>query len=356
MSLDDRIVCITPSTLYATGLTDVFNRFPGRCFDPGMEEQHALSLTVGFALEGFIPIIAYQSTFMQRAFDQLLHDVCFTNRPTLILSLRSGFSGYDNPTHHGIYDISYLRPLPNLTILYPKDGPELSKMIQSSLSNLQGPVMIMMPYGPLDDFGITSDGDVFSPQLVKHGNDIVILAVGNKFGVAQEVAESLGAGLINLRQIKPLPENQLVEMIQSYRHVVTLEEAVLDGGVGSAISSLLTDYFLPNDLLRIGLPCKFIQPGSNQELCHQYGLDAKEFGKRFIKDGPISEMTYTSLSNLLDETLCPLCQSHNHELIYSDKRIAGSLGEIPINVVQCNEWALFTILLALALRPLKILR
>ena len=274
MEEDERIVCITPSTLYATGLTGTFQRFPSRCFDPGMEEQHALSMTVGLALEGFIPVVAYQSTFMQRAFDQLLHDVCYSNKPTLMLSMRSGFSGYDNPTHHGVYDIAYLRPLPNLTVFYPKDGEELAAMIRMSLSDLNGPVMIMMPYGPLDEFGGPGESDPREPELVFEGKDTLILTVGNKFGPAREAALHYGAGLINVRQIKPLPEERLLDLITPYHHLVTVEEAVLDGGLGSAMSALLADHGEKKELLRVGLPCQFIEPGSNEELCRKYKLDA----------------------------------------------------------------------------------
>lgn len=291
MEKDERIVCITPSTLYATGLAGPFQRFPSRCFDPGMEEQHALSMTVGLALEGCVPVIAYQSTFLQRAFDQLLHDICFSNRQTLILSMRSGFSGYDNPTHHGLYDIAYLRPLPNLTVLYPKDGGELTAMIRTSLSDLRGPVMIMMPYGPLDDFGGSVEADPREPELVFEGEDTLILTVGNKFGAAKEAAQSLKAGLVNMRQLKPLPEQRLLELIAPYHRLVTVEEAVLDGGMGSALAALLADRGEKKELLRIGLPCAFIEPGSNEELCRKYKLDAVGLCARVRERWPQTPIT-----------------------------------------------------------------
>ncbi len=296
MEHDERIVCITPSTLYATGLTRVFERFPKRCFDPGMEEQHALSMTVGLALEGRVPIIAYQSTFLQRAFDQLLHDVCFTNRPTLILSMRSGFSGYDNPTHHGVYDIAFLRPLPNLTVAYPKDGGELESMIQAALMNLRGPVMLMMPYGPLDDFGGSGTdrgAALFEPEEALRGKDTVLITVGNKFGAAREAARRLGAGLVNLRRLKPLPEETLLDLVAPYQRLVTAEEAVLDGGVGAAIAAMLADRGDRRELLRIGLPCSFIQPGSNEELCRIHGLDAKGLLAAVVRRWPDLESKAT---------------------------------------------------------------
>jgi len=282
MERDDKIVVITPSTIYATGLQSVFDRFPRRCFDPGMEEQHAMTMTVGLALEGFKPVIFYQSTFMQRAFDQLLHDVCFMNLPTLILTVRTGFAGYDNPTHHGIYDFAYMRGLPNLRILYPKDRFELERMVRENLNNLQGPTLIGMPYGPVDEFdGGVQDEPLYSfqqPEVISVGKDLLIITVGNKFGVARDVVAELqrqgtDAGLVNLRYLKPLPEEQLLRLMSQVSRVVTIEEGILDGGIGSAIATLAVDHALDCEILRIGIPCKFIEPGSNAELCSIYGLD-----------------------------------------------------------------------------------
>jgi len=283
MDLDSKIAVITPSTLYATGLQHVFKRFPERCFDPGMEEQHAMTMTVGFALGGYKPVIFYQSTFMQRAFDQLFHDVCFMNLPVLLLSVRTGFAGYDNPTHHGIYEFSYLRGLPNLRILYPKDRFELERMVRENLKNLEVPTLIAMPYGPVDEFDnrvLTESPSSFKQaEVVCEGKDLTLIAVGHKFGAAREAAaelrrEGMDVGLINLRYLKPLPEDQLVEIMKKVKKVVTIEEAVLDGGVGCAISTLAMDYGLKCEILRIGVPCKFVEPGSNTELCSMYGLDA----------------------------------------------------------------------------------
>lgn len=283
MEQSEEIVAITPSTLYATGLQPVFDRFPDRCFDPGMEEQHAMTMTVGFALEGYRPVIFYQSTFMQRAFDQLIHDVCFMNLPTLILTVRTGFAGYDNPTHHGIYDFSYLRGLPNLRLLYPKDGYELGRMVRDQLRSLQGPTLIAMPYGPAEyaDPGILDEPEeTFTrPQVVRPGSELLLVAVGHKFSSARGAMERLrergiDCGLVNLRYLKPLPEESLVELLSAVPRVVSIEEGVLEGGVGSALASLVTDRNLDCELLRIGLPCQFVEPGSNEELCRIYGLDS----------------------------------------------------------------------------------
>ncbi len=289
MERDERIVAITPSTLYASGLQPVFTRFPDRSFDPGMEEQHAMTMTVGFALEGFKPVIAFQSTFMQRAFDQLVHDVCFGNLPTLLLSVRSGFAGYDNPTHHGIYDFPYWRGLPNLRVMYPKDRFELERMVRSELTDLRGPTIIAMPYGPVDELDpgvLDESAAAFArPQVVTEGKDMTIVAVGHKFRVAREAAERLrkagvDCGLVNLRYLKPLPEEALVEILSAIPRVVTLEEGVVDGGVGSAIATLASDRRLPCEVLRLGLPCTFVEPGSQNELCRIHGLDVDGVLKR----------------------------------------------------------------------------
>ncbi|MEZ4292709.1 MAG: 1-deoxy-D-xylulose-5-phosphate synthase [Myxococcota bacterium] len=283
MARDERIVAITPSTLYATGLQPIFEKFPERCFDPGMMEQHAMSLTVGLATGGYKPVVFYQSTFMQRAFDQLIHDVCFMDLPILILTVRTGFAGYDNPTHHGIYETGYTRPLPNLRTMYPKDVHELERMVRDGLVSLAHPTLVAMPYGPGDAFDasvLEEPAESFArAELVEEGSELLLIAVGPRFAAAREACSRLrtagtSAGLVNLRHLKPLPEAQLVDLMRRYRRVVTVEEAVLDGGVGSAIAALAMDHELDCRLLRIGLPCAFVEPGSNEELARAYRLDA----------------------------------------------------------------------------------
>jgi len=282
MEGDERIVAITPSTLYATGLEPVFKRFPDRTFDPGMEEQHALTMTAGLAVEKFKPIVFFQSTFLQRAFDQLVHDVCFGNVPVLILSIRSGFAGYDNPTHHGIYDFAYWRGVPNLRVLYPKDRHEVERMVRDELRGLAAPTLIAMPYGPVDDVDPSVKDEPAAqfrkPQTVLAGHDLTIITVGHKFKVARDAADRLrqrgvDAGLVNLRYLKPLPEEPLAEILSRAPRVVSIEEGVLDGGVGSAIAAFVADRKLKIEMLRIGLPCAFLAAGAQSELCRLHGLD-----------------------------------------------------------------------------------
>ncbi|MFK7896051.1 MAG: 1-deoxy-D-xylulose-5-phosphate synthase [Myxococcota bacterium] len=290
MSKNPSSVCITPSTLYATGLAPIFEKYPERCFDPGMEEQHALSMCVGFSLSGQTPIIAYQSTFLQRAFDQIIHDIAFANRPCLMLSYRSGFSGYDNPTHHGIYDIAYLRPVPNLRVFYPKDRWEAQAMVRSLLDDLSGPVLVMMPYGPADSMDESvldlPRAELLRPETVRPGTDVALVSVGNKVAACLDAAERLGvagisAEVINLRQLKPLPAAELAQKLAPFSTVVTVEEAVIEGGVGSAVGAMLFSKGMNHrTLMRLGLPTRFIEAGSNIELERAYGLDGRGIADR----------------------------------------------------------------------------
>ncbi|MBT3751761.1 MAG: 1-deoxy-D-xylulose-5-phosphate synthase [Bacteroidetes bacterium] len=291
MRSDPSIVAITPSTLYATGLSSVFEAFPDRCFDPGMEEQHAVSMAVGMALSGSRPILFYQSTFLQRAFDQIIHDVCFSNQDILILSVRSGFAGYDNPTHHGIYDFSYLRGVPNLQTYYPKDSHELYEMVFLALTELSGPVIIHMPYGPADNADYIRGKatlDMESPEQIHTGSDGVIITIGNKVEECKLAIDSLSKkglsfGLVNVRKLKPLPDDQLIKIIGDLGKVVTVEESVLEGGFGSAVSSMLHQHSMSNELLQIGLPCSFIEGGSNEELSSIYGVNSEGIVKQILK-------------------------------------------------------------------------
>jgi 1-deoxy-D-xylulose-5-phosphate synthase len=295
MERDPSVACITPSTIYATGLGRVFQRYPERCFDPGMEEQHAMTLAVGLALGGMKPVIAYQSTFLQRAFDQVLHDACFMDRPLLCLAVRSGFAGYDNPTHHGIYDFAYLRGLPNLRLFYPKDRHEAERMVRDELRGLDGPTVIFLPYGPVEELEpsvmLEERGALAHPELVLEGEECLVVTVGNKYAATHGAVENLRqrgirAGLVNLRILKPLPEEDLAPWLATAERLVTVEEGVLDGGVGSAIASLVTDRGFDCDVLRIGLPCVFAEAGSNAELSAFHGLDTPGILERITARWP----------------------------------------------------------------------
>ena len=282
MERDERVVVIAPSTPDGPGLHPLLGKHPDRAFDPGLEEQHALTLTAGLAIERARPVIFVQSTFLQRAFDQLVHDVCFGNVPVLILCVRSGFAGQDSPSRHGIYDFAYWRGLPNLRVLYPKDRHEAERMVRDELRGLVSPTIVAMPYGPVDEVDPAVRHEPAAqfrkPETVLTGRDLTIIAVGHKFKVARDAAERMrqrgvDAGLVNLRCFKPLPEEPLAEILARALRVVTIEEGVLDGGVGSAIAAFAADRKLRVELLRLGLPCAFIAAGRQDELCRLHGLD-----------------------------------------------------------------------------------
>jgi 1-deoxy-D-xylulose-5-phosphate synthase len=282
MESDSRIVCITPSTLYATGFSKIFQRFTSRSFDPGMAEQHAMGLACGLALGGTIPVIAFQSTFMQRAFDQLLHDVCFHNAAVLILCTRSGFSGYDGPTHHGIYDLSYLQCIPNLRVVSPKDAFELERMVAGELRSLSGPTMVLMPYGSISRLDATvmheAEYKFRQPQILFSGTDITTISVGTRFASCHAATLHLrdagvSAGLINLRYIKPLLVDALIRAVQGCGRVVIVEEAVISGSVGSELAAQLVMGKWKGDVQLVGLLPKFVEAGSIAELEHRYCLD-----------------------------------------------------------------------------------
>jgi 1-deoxy-D-xylulose-5-phosphate synthase len=284
MARDDRIVAITPSLLDASGLAPVFKRYPDRCFDPGLEEQHAMTMTLGLALEGYKPVIVIQSAFMPRAFDPLLHEVCRRNLPTLMLAVGIGFASDDDLARRGLCDCSCWRGLPNLRVMYPKDRFELERMVRTGLREMTGPTVVAMPGGPADEFDpsvLDEPPAVFDrPQVVTPGKEMTIIAVGRMFATASEVAARLrqagvDCGLVNLRHLQPLPEEALAGILAGVPRVITLEEGVLDGGVGSAIAALVMDRRLRCEVLRRGVPTQCVAPLSRDELCRLYGLDVE---------------------------------------------------------------------------------
>ena len=284
MGQDERIVVIYPATPYASYVEQCIEDFPDRTIDVGMAEQHALCFGTGLALNGMKPVVCYQSTFMQRAMDQVVHDACFMDLPVTLLGVRSGFAGYDGPTHHGIFDLSYLRSFPNLRIAYPKDRFELRRMIRERLlGNSEHPMAILYPYEALiqDEEESIEDSEAFSKAQVigDPGKDGLILAVGNRIQTARELQSALsgpgcGFAIVNVRWLKPLPKDQLAELLEGVPFAITLEEYVLNGGFGSMIAELICDRGLKTELLRSGLDDCFAEAGTKEELSKMYHIDS----------------------------------------------------------------------------------
>ena len=276
-----KIIGITAAMPEGTGLDRFAHVFPDRFFDVGIAEQHAVTLAAGMACEGLRPVVSIYSTFLQRAYDQILHDVCLQNLPVIFAIDRAGLVGEDGPTHHGAFDLSYLRTIPNLILMAPKDEDELQHMLYTAtLQNC--PVAIRYPRAR--GMGVKLSNPFQSipigqGELLRIGTDVTFLAIGSMVHIAFTTAEQLqkeeiSAQVINARFIKPLDRELIVQAAQSTGRVITIEENVLSGGFGSAVLELFEEQnLLSIHVHRLGIPDQFIPTGSMDLLKQQLGLD-----------------------------------------------------------------------------------
>lgn len=281
------IVAITAAMKEGTGLVDFSARFPDRFFDVGIAEQHAVTCAAGMARGGLRPVVAIYSTFMQRAYDQILHDVALMNLPVMFCLDRGGLVGEDGPTHHGVFDLAFLRSIPRLTIMAPKDELEMARMMWFG-ATLNGPVALRFPRGP----GVgarakspTTALQIGKAEICRDGSDVAIWALGSMLYPALEAAEELAqqgveATVINPRFLKPLDTECLTDMLRRKMPLVTIEEGNLPGGFGSAVAEAAVDLGFSPRLLRIGLPDEFVCQGSPTELRALQGLDPSGIVKR----------------------------------------------------------------------------
>ncbi len=280
-SKDPRVVAITAGMTSGTGLDKFRQEYPERFIDVGIAEQHAITFAAGMATEGYRPVAAIYSTFLQRAFDQVLHDVCMQNLPVTFVLDRAGIVGDDGSTHHGLFDISYLSPLPNLVFMSPKDENELRHMIFTSLT-IEQPVAIRYPRGAGE--GVSLDPEFYKmpvgkAEVLRDGKDIAIFAVGSTVYPAFTAAERLlsqgiDCAVINARFIKPLDEDILFKYAASVKKMITVEENVLHGGYGSALLEKLHSRGLLLDVVCLGIPDLFVEHGTQQKLRAKYGIDS----------------------------------------------------------------------------------
>ena len=277
---DKRLFAITAAMPEGTGLNKFAEDFPDRFLDMGIAEQHAVTFAAGLATEGFRPVVAIYSTFLQRAFDQTIHDVCLPNLPVVFCLDRGGLVGEDGPTHHGHFDISYLRSLPNMTVMAPKDENELRHMLYTALKQ-PGPVAIRYPRG--NGIGVPLDPEYKSipigkAELLKEGKDLVIIALGSMVSPSMEAAtlledEGLSVGVINCRFAKPL-DKKLAEYSRVAGKILIVEENIRQGGLGGAILELFNDMGVQDiRIRRMGLPDRFVEHGPVSLLRKKYGLD-----------------------------------------------------------------------------------
>lgn len=278
---DERIVAITAAMPDGTGLTGFAREYPARFHDVGIAEQHGVTFAAGLAAEGLRPVVAIYSSFLQRAYDQIFHDVCLMNLPVTFALDRAGVVGSDGPTHHGVFDLSYLRSLPNMTILAPKDENELQHMLHTAVE-LGTPVAIRYPRGSGRGVPLEQQYQVLETgrgELLRQGKDGAILAVGPMVYNAMAAAEVLAAegidlGVVNARFIKPLDRALIAELAMQTGCIVTCEDHVLQGGFGSAVLELLADEGLTMVRVeRLGYPDNYIEQGEQAELHARYGLD-----------------------------------------------------------------------------------
>jgi 1-deoxy-D-xylulose-5-phosphate synthase len=275
--LDPRVVAVTPAMREGSGLVEYSKRFPDRYFDVAIAEQHAVTFAAGMACEGARPVVAIYSTFLQRAYDQVIHDVALQNLPVTFAVDRAGLVGGDGATHQGSYDLSYLRCIPNLIVMAPADENECRQMLYTAVQ-LDEPAAVRYPRGQGPGTAIEPAMralPIGKAQLRRDGRSgLAILAVGAMVPACERIAERLDATLVNLRFVKPLDEEMLLRIATNNRAIVTVEENVVAGGAGSAINECLAAHGHMLPTLNLGIPDRFIEHGSREDCLVAAGLDA----------------------------------------------------------------------------------
>lgn len=274
---DPRLMAITPAMREGSDLVRFSREYPQRYFDVAIAEQHAVTLAAGMACEGMKPVVAIYSTFLQRAYDQLIHDVAVQKLDVLFAIDRAGLVGEDGPTHHGTLDLSYLRCVPEMIIMAPANEQECRQMLSTGY-HYQGPAAVRYPRGQGPGVALQSSLatlPIGKAEVRRTGQKVALLALGSCVAAAEQVAAELDATLVNLRFIKPLDEALLLEIAANHSLLVTLEENAIMGGVGSAINEFFAAQGRTPQLLNLGLPDRWIDQGTPEELIAEVGLDAK---------------------------------------------------------------------------------
>lgn len=295
---DNKIVAITAAMPDGTGLVAFREKYPERYFDVGICEQHGVGLSAGLATDGFKPIAAIYSTFLQRAYDQVFHDVCLQELNVVFAVDRAGIVGSDGPTHNGVFDIAYLRHLPGMVVMAPKDGAELCEMMKLAKS-LKTPVAIRYPKDNVPDTGFNINDTCFdSPsqfgigeaEIIKQGSEVAIIGYGATVCFAIEAAEKLSkdgieATVINARFVKPLDMDLICDVIENHQVVITVEDHMLAGGFGSSIMESIPDHLLGScKIVRLGIPDIFVEAGVRKVILKNLGLDAAGLYNRVMEE------------------------------------------------------------------------
>jgi len=276
-ALDSRLIGITPAMREGSGLVRFSQEYPDRYFDVGIAEQHALTFAAGLACEGLKPVVAIYSTFLQRAYDQLIHDICIQNLPVLFGIDRAGLVGADGPTHAGSFDLTYLRCLPNMVVMAPSDENECRQMLHTGFQ-IDGPAAVRYPRGSGPGVPVQKDLTALpigKGEVRRRGQRVAILSFGALLKPCLEAAEKLDATVANMRFVKPLDEDLVRELAISHEWLVTVEENTILGGAGSAVLEALEKKGIQKKVLQLGLPDRFVDHGDPARLLKECGLDAE---------------------------------------------------------------------------------
>ncbi len=279
---DAELVAITPAMREGSGLVDFSERYPDRYFDVGIAEQHSLTLAAGMACDGLKPVMAIYSTFLQRGYDQLIHDVALQNLPILFAIDRGGLVGNDGPTHSGSFDLSYLRCIPNMTVMTPADENECRQMLYTGFQH-NGPSAVRYPRGQGPGVEVASAMSAIplgKGEIKRQGKDVALLVFGSPLAAALEAAETLDATVANMRFVKPLDAALIKSLAKAHPLLVSLEDNAIQGGAGSAVAQLLTQEIISTPLIQLGIPDMFLEHASRDQQLHDCGLDAASIVNR----------------------------------------------------------------------------
>ncbi len=275
--IEPRLVAITPAMCEGSGLVRFSKEYPTRYYDVAIAEQHSVTLAAGLACENLKPVVAIYSTFLQRAYDQLIHDVALQELPVLFAIDRAGLVGGDGPTHNGAFDLSYLRAIPNMIVMAPSDANECRNMLTTGLT-VDGPAAVRYPrgQGPLVELDKESKVlPIGKAQLKRQGQEIALLSFGSMLSNAMKVAEHLNATVVDMRFVKPLDEDMIIEMAKSHAFIVTLEENAIMGGAGEGVNACLLAHNYHPQVLNIGIPDYFVEHALPDEMLESCGLSAQ---------------------------------------------------------------------------------
>lgn len=288
---NSRIIGITAAMSTGTGLTKLQEKLPKQFIDVGIAEQHAVTLAAGMACEGMRPVVTIYSTFLQRAYDQIIHDVCIQNLPVFFCLDRAGVVGADGPTHQGVYDIAYLRCIPNMIVMAPKDEAEFQRMIVTGVNYTDGPIALRYPRGTGVGAPLLEEGweelPIGEGEVVRTGDDVLIVAYGTMVYRSLQAAEILQehgiqATVVNARFVKPLDLDLLLPLAQRIGRVVTVEEGCLMGGFGSAVAEALLDADITVPILRLGIPDQLVEHAQPDEALAEIGLNSAGIAARIL--------------------------------------------------------------------------